>query len=196
MRIAVNLLPYRPARRLAKVNRLFMMWGAVALLGIVAAFLTHSAIEDHILELKEQKIALEARQKEIDDQLGEIKDIKEKKALIKQRLELIATLSRARDMSLRLLDALSLTIPEKVWLTRATTKQNELELVGKAQSNAVVADFMRALEASPYISRVDLTRVARPAKEELDLKEFTLTAHIDSLEPEKTEPSKPERSKK
>ncbi|MBF0294118.1 MAG: PilN domain-containing protein [Magnetococcales bacterium] len=193
MMLKINLLPYRPARRVAKVNQLFLMWGVVGLLGIVAAFLTHAAIEEHIAGLRSRQGNLETQLKKIDEELGEISRIREMKALIKQRLDLIAKLSGARDLSLRVLDALSLTLPEKAWLTKVTTKQDTLELTGKASSNALVADFMRALEASPHISKVDLTRVARPAKEELDVKEFTITAHIDP--PEAKEP-KAEEGKK
>ncbi|MBF0180061.1 MAG: PilN domain-containing protein [Magnetococcales bacterium] len=182
MMLKINLLPYRPARRVAKVNQLFMIWGIVAILGLVAAFLTHKAIEDHIAGMRAQQSNLEAQLKKIDEELGEISRIREMKALIKQRLDLIAQLSGKRDISLRVLDALSLTIPEKAWLTKITTRQDTLELTGKASSNALVADFMRALEASPHLSKVDLTRVARQAKEELDVKEFTITAHIDPPE--------------
>ncbi|MBF0428569.1 MAG: PilN domain-containing protein [Magnetococcales bacterium] len=184
MRIQINLLPYRPARRLAKVNQLFMIWGAVAFLGICAAFWTHSSIEDHIASLNAQKAEQEVLLKKLDAQLGEIADIKAKKERVKQRLELIATLSISRDLTLRILGFLSEAIPEKVWLNKVTTTQNKLELMGKAQSNSLVADFMRTLSTSPLLANVDLTRVARQSKEEKDMKEFTITATIRLPEPD------------
>ncbi|MBF0271440.1 MAG: PilN domain-containing protein [Magnetococcales bacterium] len=178
MKLHINLLPYRPARRLAKVNRLFMIWGAVALMGIMLAFIANSQIETHIAELTAKKTENEDTLKRLEKQLGEIADIKAKRELVKQRLELVAQLSRSRDLTLRVLDTLSQQIPEKVWLTRITTRQNALELMGEAQSNAMVADFMSALERSPHLAHVDLTRVARPAKAQSEMKEFTVTARI------------------
>ncbi len=202
MNLRINLLPYRPARRLAKVNQLFMMWVGVVILGLVAAFMTDSALGDYIAGLQAKKVSQEATLKDLDKKLGEIKDLKAKKEQVKQRLELIATLSQSRDLTIRLLDAFSQTISEKMWLTKVTTRKSSLVLMGKAQSNAMVADFMRALEASPNISKVDLTQIARPTKAELDMKDFTITAQIGYPQPEPevvsqgVVNSQPKRSKK
>lgn len=183
MNLHINLLSYRPARRLAKVNQLFMIWGFVGFLGLMATLLAHMQITDHIATLTAQKKQNEETLKSLDKQLGEIKDIQDKRAKVKQRLELIATLSQTRDLSLRLLDALSQAIPEKIWLTKITTKNKSMELQGTSQSNSIVADFMRALAASPNISNVDLTRVASKTTESMDVKEFTITATLDYPEP-------------
>lgn len=195
MKLRINLLPYRPARRLAKVNRLFMIWGVVGVVGIGMAFLVNLQVEAHIAERTAQKIAHEEHLKKLDQQLGEIAEIKAKRDLVRQRLELIAQLSRSRDLTLRVLDSVSQRIPEKAWLTRLMTKQSSLELTGRAQSNALVADFMSALERSPHLNHVDLTRVARPAKDQLEMKEFTVTAQITPPTPPEDPKAKPNAKK-
>ncbi|MBF0339710.1 MAG: PilN domain-containing protein [Magnetococcales bacterium] len=200
MRLSINLLPSRSARRLAKVNRLFALWGGVALLGVGVALGVNLHFEAHLAELNTKKAENETTLKLLEKQLGEIADIKAKRELVRQRLDLVAQLSRSRDLTLRVLDTISQQIPEKVWLTRLTTRGNTLELLGKAQSNALVADLMSALERSLHLTHVDLTRVARPAKEETEMKEFTVTARIqpppEPVDPKAKSAPKPDGEKK
>jgi type IV pilus assembly protein PilN len=55
-----------------------------------------------------------------------------------------------------LFDELVKTIPDSVRLTSMKQTGGSLSLAGVAQSNASVAEYMRNLEASPWIGGIDL----------------------------------------
>ncbi|MBF0455902.1 MAG: PilN domain-containing protein [Magnetococcales bacterium] len=181
MILRINLLPYREARRLQKVQAIAVAWGLTALVGLIAIFIAKGMIADH---LSAQQIT-QKRNKEIiarlDEKLGEIKDINSRKKEVKARLEIIDTLSRQRNLPVFLLEAISLAIPDKVWLKEISTIEQTLTVIGYTLSNAMVADFMRRLDSSPHLAQVNLKNIAQSkGKENLDrkLREFHISAHI------------------
>ena len=53
-------------------------------------------------------------------------------------------------------DELSKSLPEWVWLTQATFKNQVIQLRGKALNNNLIADFIRNLEGSPHFRLVNM----------------------------------------
>jgi len=53
----------------------------------------------------------------------------------------------------RMLDALSTSIPKKVWLTSFDEKANAVKMTGRAASHEDVAEFMRSLQSMVWTPR-------------------------------------------
>ncbi|MBF0188029.1 MAG: PilN domain-containing protein, partial [Magnetococcales bacterium] len=172
--ILINLFPYREERRQKLVQKVLIAWMVVAALGVTAAFLVNSSITEHIDTLS----ATEKRNKktitDLKDQLADIDDIKEKQGMVIKRLETIADLNQTRGQTIKIIDALSRSIPEKAWLTEITSLKGKILLSGIAQSNADVAEFMKQLKQSPYFSSVDLSKITQTKKQDQKLKGFSL----------------------
>ncbi|MBF0193902.1 MAG: PilN domain-containing protein [Magnetococcales bacterium] len=180
MILRVNLLPYRDSRREKVMQIILLAWGATAVLGVGLIIFTSSYISDHILAqtaVKKQKTAVIAQ---LDKKLGEIKDINVRKRQVKARLAVIETLGLQRDLPVHLLESISIAIPDKVWLQEISTYQNTLSITGNTLSNAMVADFMRKLASSKYISNVNLNNIAQSkrASNNNKLRNFKLSADI------------------
>ncbi len=156
----VNLLPYRPARRLKKAYLILASWGGTAILTAGILLLVHL----QFTSLLDERNALEKQNEqtiaELDKQLGEVKNIRDIKLIIETKLKIIQELKQARNLPVRLIDTIIHALPEKAWLKDITTQGQTLKLKGMAQSNAVVAMFMNNLSASPLISGVKLDQVA------------------------------------
>jgi Tfp pilus assembly protein PilN len=151
-----------------------------------------SSISDHI---DSQKVTMSKQTKviaKLDAKLGEIKDINIRKKQVKARLVIIETLGLQRDLPVHLLEAISSSIPEKVWLKEVSTKGTQLVIVGFTLSNAMVADFMRKLDGSTYISQVNLNNLAKVKMDRSSrkLREFKLSATIIVPTPEETDKKK------
>lgn len=71
---------------------------------------------------------------------------------------MIDSLEAARTGPVRVLDELSETVPERLWLTSMSAKGKALTLEGQSLDTGVVADFLRGLNASPYFKNVDLDK--------------------------------------
>jgi type IV pilus assembly protein PilN len=162
--IRINLLPYRPARRLRRLYAILITWGGMFGLGLLLLWGIDWWWLEELQELQARKTHNEQTIAALNEQLGEIKEINERKALAMTRLEMIQRLSQEQGLTIRLLDSIARAIPEQAWLTRLESQKNQLLLSGMATSNAVVADFMRQLSASPHFRSVELLKVAKVEK--------------------------------
>lgn len=161
MTLHINLLPYREARRLRAVQRIFAAWGGVLLLGLVLIAVVSTLIDNRIAEQKASQSQNKKILAKLDERLGEIKDIESRTKLVMDRLKIIDTLSRQRDLPVQLLATIGEALPEKMWLTEIATQQTRLTIVGNTLSNAMVADFMRRLDRSPHVTNVTLINIAQ-----------------------------------
>lgn len=185
--IRISLIPYRAARRQRLFKSIVTIWGVVLVLGLASIFWVDTLYTDRIAAMEAAKKENEAVIAVLDRQLGEIKDIEEKKRQIQARMKVIRSLNQMRVLSIHALDELTTTIPAKVWLTQVTTRNDSMTLNGMAQSNALVADFMQNLESSPYFSNVELTRVSQQVFKDDKLKSFSLELKIGMPQPREPE---------
>ncbi|MBF0370711.1 MAG: PilN domain-containing protein [Magnetococcales bacterium] len=176
--IKINLLPYRDARRQKVMQGILIFWFLMAAAGAGAAYGVDYTINQEIDAKKQIRKKNDHQIDKLNEKLGEIKDIKAKKEAVQALLDTIERLQQARFLQVHVLDELSRAIPPKVWLMRLTTREQLLELTGKAQSNAMVADFMNNLNASPYFSQVKLSKILSDTEGEHKVKRFILKAEI------------------
>ena len=77
--------------------------------------------------------------------IAEVANIKKREEEVKKKLETLATLRKQRGGPVKLLDALSTSIPKKVWVTEFDEKNGNVKLMGQAESFDDVSEFMRAM---------------------------------------------------
>ncbi len=169
--IRINLLPYRLAQRHRNLNTILIAWATTFVIGLILLFGIDLLVLDTIETLTDTQKKQAQTIQELNEKLGEVKDINDRKALALTRLEIINRLSNEQTVPIHLLDELTKTIPEQVWLTKIETQKNVLTLNGLATSSAVVADFMRQLALSPFFADVELSKVAQQELKEQKEKE-------------------------
>ena len=198
--IRVNLLPFKEARRVAAVRREVTLFAFVMLLGLVAAVLASAvqgrrtaALQGTLAEVEREVGALRATHSEIVRMERKKKDLSEK-------LDALRSLRGKRLGPVRVLDDLSRSVPEQLWLTEFVEKQGGFTVTGSAVDNQTIAAFMRALAASRYFRNVDLVetvqeaaslpaergRRARPTsptagEEPLQIQKFAIKGQVDYL---------------
>jgi len=158
MMVEINLLPHREARRAADIRESI----AVLVLGLILVvggiyFLGSNARSD--LALAKTNVAqLQADIERYKPQEALIAKFKTRKQFLQDKLDVIASLEKARNGPVRVLDEISTRAPERLWLTEIHTKGTEIRLQGKSLDTGVVADFLRSLNDSPYFKNVDLEK--------------------------------------
>lgn len=158
MMVEINLLPHREARRAADIRETI----ALLVLGLIVLgggmyFLASNAKSD----LEQAKITVAQLQADIErykPQQALIAKFKTRKQNLQDKLDVIASLERARNGPVRVLDEISTRVPDRLWLTHISTKGTEIRLKGKSLDTGVVADFLRALNGSTYFKNVDLEK--------------------------------------
>jgi type IV pilus assembly protein PilN len=110
-----------------------------------------------------------------------LKDLKQKIALVEKKKGVISGLQTDRDTMVRMMALVSVLIPpEEMWFEKFTQSVNKLTLDGVALNNEVLAEFLRNLEASPYIEKgsVNLTHSRQKVFSNQKLREFQITCRF------------------
>ena len=160
MKMEINLLPHREARRVADLRESIslLVLGLVLVAGGV--FFVEKGV-DRDLELAEANVAqLEADIERYKPQEKLVASFKKRKRQLQNKLDVIQSLERARSGPVRVLDELSERVPGRLWLTSVRTIDKGIRLEGQSLDTGVVADFLRGLNASPFFSNVDLDKTS------------------------------------
>jgi len=177
--IEINLLPHREAKRAADLRETI----AILLLGLVlvggAIWWVDKNAQEDIASAQAAVRQLKANIEQFKPQEKQVAAFKKKKQQLQVKLDVIHGLDRARSGPLRLMDELSKSAPERLWLTSLKTEGARVTLEGESLDTGVVADFLRTLNASRYFTNVDLDSTSRgKAVQGVKVVKFTVTAEM------------------
>lgn len=155
----INLLPWREERREQLKKEYFTILGGVALLGVVVVVLWHSSISGAISSQESRNNFLTANIKQLDAQVAEIKELKDQRKRLIERMRIIQELQGNRPEIVRLFDETVRTLPDGVFYTDVERKGSTLTIKGTAESNNRVSSLMRRLDESQWFDNPNLIGV-------------------------------------
>lgn len=176
--IRINLLPHREQKRIARQRQLAILAGAASMLGILIVILGHTVLSARLDTQGMRNQFLETETKKLDDQIAEIKILKEQTQAMLARKQVVETLQSNRSAGVYLLDQLVRQLPDGVYLKSVKQAGNNISLQGYAQSNARVATLMRSLESSPWLRTPNLIEVKAATVNNIRVSEFNLTVTL------------------
>lgn len=177
--IRINLLPIKEAEIAASRSReirLVVMLFVLLAIGLVGDRIRHSQT---VSGLDQQNSDLEAELVVLREQVSEATRLEQQKKDLDAKLLVISDLSRKRVGPAAALRDLSRATPDRLWLTDLTESGGSATISGKAVDNQTIADFLRALSASPYFPSVDLSETTQDEQGAVKLKRFLLRATIN-----------------
>lgn len=192
--IRINLLPHREQKRAARKRLFAFLGGAVAVLGLLVVLLVHTILSAQIENQEARNDFLNKEIKKLDDEIAEIKILKEQTQAMLGRKQVVETLQSNRSAVVYLLDQLVRQLPEGVYLKSIKQNGDDINLQGYAQSNARVATLMRNLESSPWLDAPNLIETKAASVNNLRVSEFSVNVKL--IHKEKAVGDKPEDKKK
>lgn len=179
--IQINLLPVKVQKRKEGARQFaFAYLLTIFLAVVVIAYLWLSYDAD----ISSRQNELSAVQQEVSKYAqfeAELQKITKRKEIVDKKRAIIKDLQNDRDAVVRMLALVSIQVPpEKMWFDKLTQSGNSVTLEGVAQSNEAIVEFMRNLEASPYIEKgsINLVLSRQSSVKDMKLREFQLTYHF------------------
>jgi type IV pilus assembly protein PilN len=154
----INLLPWRAERRKIRQREFFMQLGAAALAAVGVMFLWWFWMDMRLDNQNDRNSYLQDQIKQVDARLAKIQDLEKVRAQLLARKQIIEQLQANRSQMVHLFDELVKTVPGSVRLSSIKQAGDHMVLGGVAQSNASVAEYMRNIEASPWMGQTDLSK--------------------------------------
>ena len=184
----INLLPWREEAR-EKQKRDYI--GILAVVFLASAILVYVAVSLLEIMTDEQQTRNAYLQSEIsllDTQIAEIKKINERKKDIERRTDIILNLQQSRNLPTHVLDELVRIVPPGIYLSSLEKKGSLLLIEGRSESNNNVANMMRKVKASEWLTDPNMQSIVTQNEELRQLQRFSLRVTIKGAsvdEPEK-----------
>ena len=178
----INLLPWRAERRKQREREFYMMLGASVVAAVLAVLLWVWWMGARIDNQDARNAYLKDQIHQLDGKLEKIKDLEKTKSKLLSRKQIIEQLQASRTQMVHLFDELVKTVPDGVRLRSLKQTGDTLTLEGVAQSNASVANYMRNLDASPYLTRSDLKKTEAKGSDKRNRFEFALDVKVRKTE--------------
>ncbi len=168
--IKINLVAETPAAAATQSSRPQFSLGAkqgdIVLLIVLALACVVVGTQWYLLTSKRADLRLieQQRRRERDELLQYIKKVEEleaKRESLRQKIEVIEELKKNQRGPVKIMDEVSRALPELVWLTKLTLKDNELVLDGTAMDENAVANYIANLDASPFFEEPELKNLSR-----------------------------------
>ncbi len=177
--IKINLLPKERRRRAISVGRpvVYVVVGAVLVLGgMLGGYLwLDGRVRDLERDIGQKRVELERYRNEIK----KVEQFLSDKKRLEERLRVVAKLAAEQEGPVRLLDQISRTLPDEVWLTNMNKTKDKLVLQGFAFSNFGIANFMTELgKLQPMLRNVELTFSEKSTVERVPVERFEITAGL------------------
>ena len=178
--IRINLIPYRVARQQQQTMQHVSIFLGVVVLASLLALAAHTFASLQLADLKEETITVQKQNEDLKSKIGTIANLASLRTDVERKLKIVDRLQEGRFRSLKTLHAVSIVIPENVWLDKITDTGSSIELSGLGESNKAVASFMRKLDKSPLFTNVRLGEISRVMKSGLPVRRFSLKlTHVD-----------------
>lgn len=175
----INLLPWREKQRQYQKQQYLLSLVAVAAIIALIFWFIAQAFEQQINHQNSRNRFLEEQIAVLDAQIGEIKEIKENKNALEQRMALIEQLQANRNVTPIVFDKLASIVPAGVTFEIMSRTGNRINIEGTSDSNNRLSDFMRALESSDTFVGAELSSIKADSSTAIAISDFKLTFLIN-----------------
>jgi type IV pilus assembly protein PilN len=131
---------------------LVLFAGGAAVLCAGAWWLQSNTLRD----LDTRIAADQKRQRDLQAIKKQVDDFQKKKAELENKVAVIEMLRAAQKSPVHMLDEISKSLPDYVWLTAMDETRGNVDFKGESNSLAAVADFISALQRSGWFPEVEL----------------------------------------
>jgi type IV pilus assembly protein PilN len=168
--VQLNLLDYRAEAQKEKLKRFKILMGTAAAIGVGLAVVAWMGLGSMVNDQQERNTLLKSEISKLDNEIKEVKSLKDKHKNFLERKQKIEELQNKRYEAAKLIDDLNVLIPDGVYLTSIEGDvKNNYKLSGKAVSDSKVALFMKNLPSTGVLTSIN---------KQPDAQEFVLNANL------------------
>jgi type IV pilus assembly protein PilN len=148
---------------------------AVSVIGVV--FYAKS-IGAEIKSLENQKQTNAKKLKELQQKVKEVKNYESLNAQVAQRKEIIEQLTKNQSLPVRLLDEMSISLTDGVWISSLSISGTQIRLSGTGFKNTDIVSFVQSLKRSELFKDVNLLGTSRKMQGKVETYSFNMTLAV------------------
>ncbi len=178
--ILINLLPHREEKRRRKKLAYFAGLGVAAVVGLLAVGLAYTVLQQMISSQQQRNTYLSSEIHKLEAQIKDIATLKTEIEALKARQKAVEDLQLDRNVPVHVLNELVRQTPEGVYFTSVKQEGQILTVVGIAQTNERVSEFLRNTAynsqwlVKPELIEIKVALAQTAAREQKRLFEFSV----------------------
>jgi len=177
--IKINLLPVRASRKKeTAIQQLVIAVVAVVVIALIVMSL-YVVKRVQVATAKEDIASANSKINELKAKIGKLEELKTLKEQVRKKLDVLTQLRKNKTGPAQRLATLSDLTPEQLWLTNYSESGQDVKISGIASNEDLIAQFMKALEASSDFMTVELVVSEQTVVAESKLKKFDLTMKLE-----------------
>jgi len=174
----INLLPWREEAKQQREKTFYSVLGLAFFLAVCTVVGALSFINTQV-ELQQAKNDYLQQEINIANQkISEIKALRETKASLQQRMDLIERLQNSRNLPTYLFDNLAKVVSPGVYLERVERKGRAVWIKGLSESNNHLANTIRNVETSQWYKNPLLEKINAKQQRLRQLNKFSMRVTI------------------
>ena len=155
----INLLPWREALRKEKQQEFLTIVVGVAAVAFFIIYTITGFYDSALSSQNARNKYLKDEIKILDARIVEIRDLRDTRKQLVERMELIQDLQGNRPVIVRIFDEVARSVPEDLYFTSLSVEGDSVKVAGVAKSNNRVAALMRNFDQSDWFSNPALLGV-------------------------------------
>jgi len=175
--IKINLLsPERPKKNRKKIRlQVQMIWGLLTAGAMVFLwFFALNLFDEQLGVLQVDHSALTTELSKLKLKVKEVENYEEDRKKVNEKILIIQRLRKNQSIPVHLLDEVSKSLPDRVWLLSLSEKSGSVDLSGKATSNSEIVDFANNLKAETSFENVQILETRQRKEENITIYSFRL----------------------
>lgn len=148
----INLLPWREALRKEKQQEFLTVVVSVAAVAFGIIYVISGYYDSELARQNARNNFLKREIGILDARIVEIRDLKDTRKQLVERMELIQDLQGNRPVIVRIFDEVARSVPEDLYFTSLEVKGESVTVSGVAKSNNRVAALMRNFDQSDWFA--------------------------------------------
>jgi type IV pilus assembly protein PilN len=111
------------------------------------------SLQQESSRLSEMLASAEQESQRLQVNIDQVRTFDEQRAQLQQRVTLIEQLRRGQSGPVHMLDQISRSLPDQLWLTQFDQKGGELTVEGRCIAHTLLSDFVGNLERSGWFTK-------------------------------------------
>lgn len=148
------------AGALSRTDAAFL--GAIVL-ALIAGGVWYWMLAGELADVRGQVAEAQREVKELEPIIKEVEEYKQRKIELQRKIDVIEELKRNQRGPVRIMDQISIALPDLLWLDTLKVQDKSVELTGKAFNTNQVAAFLENLGKVPEFHEPELKTTIRQA---------------------------------
>lgn len=189
--IKINLLPHRAAKKKETAVQQLIVFGGCVVVVLAIAVSFWGVKLGQISTTKNDINSANAKIAELKTKIGKLDQLKKLKEEVRKKLDVLETLRKNKTGPASRLATLSDVTPEQLWLEKYKEAGPAVSLSGLAFNEDLIAQYIRALEASKEFQKVELIVSEQKELGSFKLKQFELKMETEVVKTASDQPQTP-----